>query len=528
MHKLLKHTISLRLRTTALAPFWLVSVLTPAVYAQNPSLTFDWSTRPKDLGQSVSAPTLQLSSAQTVTFVINNVNDIFYRYSMNCTGTEKPSSWPEELNGLLRRTGVESASKSCEDGAQSELNKIDKYRQKIQSCSENCPSESLADTRTQFREFIGEIDQLLSSPACNLSDQTELGKKLRAVRGSLQSAKDAVHEVVFKSSISPDLDYSCVITEYLNRQPTKDGTMTISVKPKNVIVTLSLGQLFSGISNRRYSAVTVPNADSSATANVLGVEGNSFSTSIAALANFRLPIRKVYGDDWGLDATAGPVFRLNSQNSVSSVGFFAGISLRLYRYLFVTPGFHIGQFADFPQGFRSIGQPIPPNFPTPQSVNRTTARFGIAISFQTKDFKSLGSSSVTATPPPAAKTETNQAASPGPAPEIQAENPLSVKINPVNFGKIGDSLILRSLTIKNDGKVAFAVAFDEARLTDAIEIQDPAPCDRVPAGRDCTVTLKTKPSITGKTSPIMLPVTVVTEGQNPARKTLEVTLTWEK
>ena len=51
--------------------------------------------------------------------------------------------------------------------------------------------------------------------------------------------------------------------------------------------------------------------------------------------------------------------------------------------MYLTPGFHVGQFADFPAGFTHSGQDIPPSFTgplTPQT--RTTARFAIGITFK--------------------------------------------------------------------------------------------------------------------------------------------------
>jgi hypothetical protein len=62
---------------------------------------------------------------------------------------------------------------------------------------------------------------------------------------------------------------------------------------------------------------------------------------------------------------------------------FAGLSFHLWKYMYLTGGVHIGDFADFPAGFTHAGQDIPASFTgnlTP--TTRTTARFAFAITFK--------------------------------------------------------------------------------------------------------------------------------------------------
>jgi hypothetical protein len=56
---------------------------------------------------------------------------------------------------------------------------------------------------------------------------------------------------------------------------------------------------------------------------------------------------------------------------------------------FLTPGVHVGEFADFPPGFTHAGQPIPPNFGALNPVTRYTARFAFAITFRGSNPTSL-------------------------------------------------------------------------------------------------------------------------------------------
>lgn len=75
--------------------------------------------------------------------------------------------------------------------------------------------------------------------------------------------------------------------------------------------------------------------------------------------------------------------RVPTSDQTTRVGLFAGVSVHFWKYMYLTPGFHVGQFADFPAGFTHSGQDIPPSFTgplTPQT--RTTARFAIGITFK--------------------------------------------------------------------------------------------------------------------------------------------------
>jgi hypothetical protein len=308
---------------------------------------------------------------------------------------------------------------------------------------------------------VSNIAEILGDPTCKLSEKnkTALGR----IESTLNAALGSTHQYSFQVSVDPSEGYSCTISEFSKipdkdgkYQPTKDGTFTITIGQTINVVTLSIGPLFSGIQNRTYSAVTAPNAGFSGTKQVLGVQGESLSTSIGALVNLRVPIPKLSGDKVGVDVSAGPVLRLNSATGTSPLGFFGGSSLRLYRYLFITPGLHVGQFADFPQGFSQAGQVIPPNFGTLTPVTRTTVKFGLAISFQTKDFSALtaGKTTGTSTTAPAAKGPSKTASPPTGNPSVPqpsaGSGALSVTKQTLDFGqvKVNDSKSLE-VTITN-------------------------------------------------------------------------------
>jgi hypothetical protein len=155
----------------------------------------------------------------------------------------------------------------------------------------------------------------------------------------------------------------------------------------------SAGFLLTTLPARSYSSATAPNpSDPTETQNVLKVDyGSGIRPALAVLLTGNLP--QVNKRNYGLGVSAGPVFDIaNGKADTSRFGFFGGISLRLTPWIFLTPGVHVGEFADFPPGFTHAGQVIPPNTGTPTGTKRYTARFAFALTFKLKD---LGASTTT-------------------------------------------------------------------------------------------------------------------------------------
>jgi hypothetical protein len=442
---------------------------------------------------------MDLSSTKLVTIELTNVNDIFYSYGMNCTATMKDSGLSQVINVLVG-AGIqtESAEVDCNAQALNLVKAVNDYLKTPANCNSDCTSVGLKETESMLAGFRQQIDARLKCGTLSMANHD----LLTALNTQLKMLLTATHVVTFPATLSPDYDYSCAITEYYNQQPTKNGTMTIAIKPRNTILTLSIGPLFSAIRNRSYSSVSVPNADSTGTQTVLGLQGNSFSSAIAALVNFRVPIQSLASDNFGLDIAAGPVLRLNSKSSTSPAGFFAGVSLRFYRYLFLTPGVHVGDFADFPPGFRP-GQLIPPNFPAPTAATRTTAKFAIAISFQTKDFSSVGKSTATATTPPAPVPAqkpnsgivvSNTGVQPvsGGSETITLAGTAGSPVN-VNLGALGSTAITKTLTVKNGTGMAMTLSFSKQDPTNQLDIPASNPCGSLAAGAVCSLTITLKP-----------------------------------
>jgi hypothetical protein len=233
------------------ADFLICALSCPALFFGQTQTTmpFDWSTRPKTAGQSVNAPTLELTGTTQVTFKIMNINGMFYDYSMSCAGTPKDTSPLSEVIGLLTtaKSQGEAANLAPSDCDKTALALIDEIKTYLQTapCDKDCTSVSLADARQKFASFLSRIDDALK---CNLSPVPAKGLTDAKAQLNALLAKDTV--ITFTNPISPDMDYVCTVTEYFHQQPTTGGSMQIAVKPTNTIMTLSVGPLFSAVQNQ--------------------------------------------------------------------------------------------------------------------------------------------------------------------------------------------------------------------------------------------------------------------------------------
>jgi hypothetical protein len=115
--------------------------------------------------------------------------------------------------------------------------------------------------------------------------------------------------------------------------------------------------------------------------------------------NFRLWNSRSKHIVTGLAFAVGPVLSLGaSKNSTSTFGFFAGTSLHLWHAVYITPGIHYGEFADYPLGLPQPGNIVPSGFGTPVPIKRWTLRFGLGLTFKTTNFNSLKGSGSAGTP----------------------------------------------------------------------------------------------------------------------------------
>jgi len=410
------------------------------VRAQN-NVVIDWKT--KTLLQSPS----EVNVRTTVTVSIWNLNDFLYKYDTAVKAT--PRSIDDfgkitepvlpSAKGIAPST-AKGPTPSCVDRANTAIASIPNLQNVIDTeilpqpyKDGNIPSITLDETIAAWnrniespmktaKQAVASLRQDLLDPLKNCAGPDDVSKINDAKKASdilnqydkLESALEPYRTQLFKSdhkiefayTLQPETDYSITVTEKYRGQSTTQGSKEFQFSPTSTILTLSAGPLITWIPDRSYVSSTVPDSGGTTptTKNILAVnDASGPQVQLAALLNYRIPLpsRWRWTKSWnttneaGISVSTGPVFRLSGSNSgTSSFGYFAGLSFHLWQRLFVTPGVHIGEFADFPAGF-GPGSTIPPDFGTLTPVKRWTVRFAIGLTFKAADLSKIGKKSST-------------------------------------------------------------------------------------------------------------------------------------
>jgi len=396
-------------------------ILCAAVAASAQTVVYDWSGNSK-----VPESYPRITKKETVTFNIKEVNDILFTYRLEVTQSPIDDDDFKKIAAILK--GFTSGGPTPAPGitanqcvtetefANSLANARDSVAKDTQlpvgyATLATKASVSLAASKAAWGKHAKEAQALAGMTPCSISTplKKEYADYVEAV-AKIQTKVDGPHVFSATSVISPGNNVSATVFEIFGTQTISSKTFTF---PGTDVLTLSAGALFSSIPDRTYEARKTP----ASTLNVVTVEGNSRATpAVVALLNYSLAglFRRLDSENLGLAVSAGPVIRLGSQSDASSFGFFTGVSANLYHRFYITPGIHFGQFADFPVGFGN-GSTVPENFGELTPVKRWTARFGLAITFKTKDFSGLTSSetpSVTGDEANAASKRTETPATP--------------------------------------------------------------------------------------------------------------------
>jgi hypothetical protein len=414
----------------AIKLFPLVLLLTPSLFAQ--SVVVDW------VGKNLVSSPAKIDKKTKAEIDVQNVNDVLYTYSIQITAVPRVD---DDFGAIAKafvvgKGAVEGAANPCDDAvkaaqtATTDLGAaVKSFYQLPETQSKTCSSKApcsinIKDTRTAWTTGVTPKANTASTALTTLQQlpicQKTYSKEIDDLQAALNNVSDRSaylfsehHVVSAETTLEPDIDYTVDVKELYVGTGSSSGTQTsadtLSVKfsPATDRLTLSAGALFSEIQNRGYTSQVAPNPAGTGTQNVLAVSGISTLSPLAlALLNYELPsIGKLsFGnDDIGLALSTGPVLRLGSQSNTTSFGYFIGLGVHLYHRFYISPGVHIGQFADYPPGFSAPGQIIPSGLGTPTPVNRYTARFSFGITYKAKDFSSLGLKTTTqATPSPTA------------------------------------------------------------------------------------------------------------------------------
>ncbi|MBZ5667293.1 MAG: hypothetical protein LAO30_22160 [Acidobacteriia bacterium] len=409
-----------------------------ALVAPQPGVyVMDWS-------QGVATPnTVEKSGRQTLRLI--NINNVLYTYQLSVAevkgADDDLSGWKQiigEVTSILPGAAAHAApvGNACTlstllPNAKSSLQALNTQLDSFLPKATNgkYKSVTVAETvqgwtpiRNSFDGFESQVRQVQQNlPSCNtekdLSQQAEkLISSFREMQQNvirIQSKVDAPHVFDVGYNLNRTSDYNISATENFNGTPTDAKAIAFHLNKGFEVLTLSGGFLLTEIQARAYTSVAAPSG-SGGSQNVLAVSNinSSFRPALVALFNYHDPFRWALNrPDFGFALSAGPTFDISQGKAdTSKFGVFVGASVHFWNRLFITPGIHVGEFADFPQGYTAPGQVIPPNAGTPSAVNRWTSRFAISITFKGKDLSSLtttnsGDSSQSGTPSTSTSTK---------------------------------------------------------------------------------------------------------------------------
>ncbi len=398
-------------------------------FAQD-NVVIDWKT--KTLLQSPP----EINVRTTVTVAVWNLNDFLYKYDVSIKATPRSIDDFGKIPGFAAAVSL-AVTPTCVERANAAVagisnlqNVIDTKIRPQADKDGNYASISLDDTIAAWnkniesamgtsQQAVAALRQELTDPVKNCSGADDNAKRkdaadagtVLATYDQMDKALEPYRTQLFKSdhkievvyTLQPETDYSITVDEKYLGKSTTQGSKEFQFSPISTILTLSAGPLMTWIPDRSYVSSTVP-APGGGTQNILTVnDASGPQIQLAALLNYRIPLPSSWKwtkgwnttDTAGISISTGPVFRLAGSNSgTSSFGYFGGVSFHLWQRFFVTPGVHLGEFADFPAGF-GPGSVIPPNFGTLTPVKRWTARFAIGLTFKAADLSKIGKKSTT-------------------------------------------------------------------------------------------------------------------------------------
>lgn len=382
------------------------------------AIVIDWSTR-----TLVSAPA-ELGRVQSARLRVRNVNDILYDYQVDITETRRAT---DDFANLRQAFG--DARAAMPGPPTSDPCKVADARTALKDTLDYIAQEpaltpKIADGRVRSVPVASTIatwttaavprvvavkdraDEIVRNIAkCGDASAaqaflTDYGTFATAVR-AFETRVGGPHAIEMPVTLRPDYDYGIVVTELYMSIPTTGGSKAFTVSPASTVLTLSAGALATALEGRTYAARNAPGATATDPVRpVLAVDGTGWRPLGAALLNYEIPCGS--NDTWGLAASTGPVVQFGNTSGTASLGYFFGLSVHMWHRFYITPGFHLGEFADLPIGFTGKGDTVPANFGELVPSKRWSTRFAIAFTYRTLDLsKVVTKPKVVDTTPPA-------------------------------------------------------------------------------------------------------------------------------
>jgi hypothetical protein len=257
---------------------------------------------------------------------------------------------------------------------------------------------NVAKTYGRFEDAVVEIIKDLNNDDADVCTDDTLsqaeaivvdlfGPAKKAYGTMLSHAEEEDSMVRFAIPLESTFNYDATTKPTYSGGDTNADVKAVHLAAGHSLLTASAGVLITQLPARSYLSVTAPTTNNnSTTENVLSVDyGRGPRPAFAVLLNFHPPVSWLDKPQFGFALSAGPVFDIsNGKADTSRFGFFAGPSIRFGEHVYLTPGIHVGEFADFPQGFTAPGQVIPANTGVPGGVKRYTARFALGLTIKVR------------------------------------------------------------------------------------------------------------------------------------------------
>jgi hypothetical protein len=393
------------IRATAFPWFCVALLVSTSALAQQ-SVRIDWTTK------NPTSPPITVDKSVAVTVVVENINDMLYGYRERIVAHPRtvedfvPSILPQARLGTDPCKPLADAVKALDDAfAGSALNP--------NNGNPAIPhSIGLDVTRAAYDSARQQIEALAS--IVGTCGEDDLKKKAENYKTTIEpqwdKAESLPHTFTFATTLEPLTNYSIFLLEQYKGVTTDactnkdDGGKLKGVEcevvynPQSTTITASGGFLITTLPTPSYARGSSPDGTTVLVVNDTGGVRSAF----AAVINVKVPgpgfMSHVCPSDdsaFGCAISVGPAFQLSSSNqNASRLGLIAGWSFQLWRYLYVTPAVHIGQYDNFPAGFTHAGQVIPPTFTGQlQPTTRTTARFALGLTFKGWDLLHKNSTS---------------------------------------------------------------------------------------------------------------------------------------
>lgn len=374
---------------------------TSAIAAQEIHVTWN------GMGTTLDSYPTELSSSRQVDTIVTQVNDYVFDYTQTLQGTQQTNSGPQDLINIII-AGAGDTKKhyvppTCKE-----------YRAKVEALtaalkgsksltltasSGKLASVSLAASQADYRNTILPKLQDLGLTPTNATDEdcTTAASEYAIVKKQLEkmaAADKGDHTIRGIATLTPGYDYKLTINETYGGTPTDASPRQFTFSPTNNAVTVSAGFALTWLQSRSYTSVTVPDPATSSTATKTILSTGDMGAPrpiLLALLNYNLIVpKKPRFGDFNLGISAGPVLQAGGKSDLATLGVFTGVSVSFLHNLYITPGVHIGQYADPPPGLVQ-GATIPAGLGTLVPVKSWKPAFSLGITFRAT---SIGSKQV--------------------------------------------------------------------------------------------------------------------------------------